>query len=80
MRVLHSICLNQFYGFIDCYRERFLIGLDAALKKAMKAESLAESRVANSLRIDLKVRVNYEAKLRRLSRLIRLRKLMNLGF
>ena len=79
MRALHSICLSHFYGFIDYYRERFLIGLTTALKKPMKVESIAESRVMNSLRIDLKVNVNYEIKLRRLSRLIRLRKLMNLG-
>ncbi|ADN51202.1 hypothetical protein Vdis_1830 [Vulcanisaeta distributa DSM 14429] len=79
MRVLHSICLNHFYGFIDYYRERFLIHLITALKKPMNVESIAESRVMNSLRIDLKVSINYEVKLRRLSRLIRLRKLMSLG-
>ncbi len=45
----------------------------------MKVEGIAESRVMNSLRIDLKVGINYEVKLRRLNRLIRLRKLMNLG-
>ncbi len=80
MRVLHSICLNHICGFIDYYRERFLIYLITALKKHMNVESIIESRVMNSLRIDLKVSNNYEVKLRRLSKLIRLRKLMNLGF
>ncbi len=79
MRVLHSICLNHFYGFIDYYRERFLMHLITALKKPMNVENVIESRIINSLRIDLNVGINYEVKLRRLNRLIRLRKLMNLG-
>lgn len=53
--------------------------LITALKKPMNVENVIESRIINSLRIDLNVGINYEVKLRRLNRLIRLRKLMNLG-
>ncbi|BDR91134.1 hypothetical protein Vsou_02270 [Vulcanisaeta souniana JCM 11219] len=45
----------------------------------MNVEEVIESRVINSLKINLKLGGNYEVKMQRLRRLIRLRRLVNLG-
>jgi hypothetical protein len=46
----------------------------------MKLEATIESRVMNTLKVTLNAKGSeYEIKIQRLSRLVRLRKLMNLG-